>query len=65
MCALPKRKHSKARQRKKRTHLKVTLPTLVPCPQCHNFKPPYQVCPVCGTYRGRQAIEIKSTKKRE
>ena len=32
--ALPKRQHSKTRGRKRRTHWKVTLPSLSKCPQC-------------------------------
>ena len=54
--ALPKRKYAKARQGKRRSHLKLALPNLVPCAQCHNLKPAHQVCPYCGTYRGRQVI---------
>ncbi|MEE9401364.1 MAG: 50S ribosomal protein L32 [Dehalococcoidia bacterium] len=49
--ALPKRKYAKARQGKRRSHLKLAVRSLVPCPQCHNSKPAYQVCPFCGTYR--------------
>ncbi|MFC1848451.1 50S ribosomal protein L32 [Chloroflexota bacterium] len=55
--ALPKRKYAKARQGKRRSHLKSGLPTLVPCTQCHNIKPAHQVCPFCGTYRGREVIK--------
>lgn len=61
--ALPKRKYAKARQGKRRSHLKLAIPTLVPCPQCHNIKPAHQVCPFCGTYRGREVI-IESKPKR-
>ena len=55
--ALPKRKYAKARQGKRRSHLKLSIPSLVPCTQCHNIKPAHQVCPYCGTYRGRQVIK--------
>jgi len=34
--------------------------TLVPCPQCKSPKPPHQACPHCGTFRGRQVIQIKA-----
>lgn len=62
---LPKRKYAKARQGDRRSHLGVRAPTLVECPQCHTPKPSHQVCPTCGTYDGRQVIEIKSSKKKE
>jgi len=64
MGALPKRKTSKARRDKRRSHKSLTPPTLVNCPQCSSPKPPHQVCPVCGTYKGREVIEIKSPKKK-
>ena len=50
MGALPKRKISKARRDKRRSHNSLTPPALVNCPQCNSPKPPHQVCPVCGTY---------------
>lgn len=56
--ALPKRKHSKARRDKSRTHWKLTMPALTKCPQCARIIRPHHVCPHCGYYRGRQAILI-------
>jgi large subunit ribosomal protein L32 len=43
----------------RRSHLALTLPKLVECPHCHEQKLPYRVCPACGWYNGRQAIELK------
>ena len=60
--ALPKKRHSSARGAKRRTHWKIAKTTLVPCPQCKTLKLPHRVCFVCGTYAGRQAIEIKTRK---
>jgi large subunit ribosomal protein L32 len=37
----------------------------MPCPQCKSLKLPHRVCPVCGYYNGRQAIEIKTKKEKE
>ena len=61
--ALPKRKYTKARQGKRRSHLALTKPRLVDCPQCHTPKLPHHVCPTCGTYAGREVVEIKTPKK--
>jgi large subunit ribosomal protein L32 len=43
----------------RRSHLALTLPTLVDCPHCHEKKLPHRVCPACGWYNGRQAVELK------
>lgn len=63
MGALPKRKYAKARQGKRRSHLKLTPPRLDDCPQCRSPKLPHHVCPTCGSYAGREVIEIESPKK--
>lgn len=55
----PKRRHSKARGRKRRTHDALTPVALAECPQCHEAKLSHQVCPQCGHYRGRQVREVK------
>jgi len=65
MPPLPKRKYAKARQGKRRSHLGVLVPALVPCSQCHNLKPAHEVCHFCGTYNGRQIIKEKAPKKKE
>ncbi len=64
MGALPKRKTAKARQGKRRSHLKLTPPALEDCPQCHGPKLPHHVCPACGFYAGREVIEAASPKKK-
>ena len=28
-----------------------------PCPRCHSPRLPHRVCPVCGTYAGREVIK--------
>ena len=63
MGALPKRKYAKARQGKRRSHIRLVLPALVRCSQCHSLKLAHQVCHVCGTYEGREIIKIKSPRK--
>ena len=63
--ALPKRKHSAQRGRKRRTHWKIQKTTLVPCPHCKQLKITHRVCLVCGFYDGRQVIEIKVKEKKK
>ncbi len=57
----PKRRHSKTRGRKRRTHYKATAPAVSECPNCHTQKLPHRVCPNCGFYNGRSIIVPKSS----
>jgi large subunit ribosomal protein L32 len=57
--ALPKTRISKARRDKRRSHLALTAPTLVPCPQCHKLRRPHHVCPNCGFFDGREVIKTE------
>ncbi|MFC2044235.1 50S ribosomal protein L32 [Chloroflexota bacterium] len=64
MGALPKRKYAKARQGERRCYLARTIPTMMDCPQCHSSKVPHHVCFTCGSYGGREVINIKTPKKK-
>ncbi len=57
--AVPKRRVSKARGRRRRTHWKLSLPGVVECPQCHETKLSHRVCPGCGYYKGKEVIKTK------
>lgn len=57
--AVPKKKTSKAKSRSRRASAwTLSIPARSLCPQCHNAKLPHVVCPNCGWYKGRQAIEV-------
>ncbi len=60
MGALPKRKLSKGRTARRRSHMALEPVQLVACPQCHEMHRPHHVCPGCGMYRGRQVVAIKA-----
>ena len=53
---LPKRRHSKTRGAKRRTHWKLSSPKIVECSHCHQPVLPHRVCPHCGYYNGREVI---------
>ncbi|MEM7008182.1 MAG: 50S ribosomal protein L32 [Thermodesulfobacteriota bacterium] len=55
--ALPKRRHSRSRSRKRRTHYKLVKPGLSTCPNCGEYQPPHRACPSCGFYKGRTFIK--------
>ncbi len=55
--AVPKRRTSKAKKNKRRTHWKASSPALTKCSHCHQPKQPHIVCPNCGYYAGREVIK--------
>lgn len=62
--AVPKRKVSKARRDSRNSNnFKVSAPTLVECPECHELKAPHKVCKNCGTYKGKKVVEAQQAKK--
>jgi large subunit ribosomal protein L32 len=56
--AVPKRKTSKARRDKRRSHDALTAPAASTCPQCGGPRLPHRVCGSCGSYKGRTIVEI-------
>ncbi|HYF04431.1 MAG TPA: 50S ribosomal protein L32 [Patescibacteria group bacterium] len=54
----PKRRHSKSRRDKRRTHYKAEAPSVTLCPQCSAAKLPHIACGDCGYYNGRKVLEV-------
>jgi len=54
--AVPKQKQSHARTAKRRAQHKLAAPAYNTCPQCHSPRLAHRVCPVCGSYKGREVI---------
>lgn len=54
----PKHRFSVTRSKKRRTHYKAVAPTLSTCSNCGASVEYHKVCPECGHYRGKQAIEV-------
>lgn len=62
--AVPKRKISKQRGNKRfASNYKAAMPTLVECPQCHEYKQAHRVCSKCGFYDGKEVVAQKEEKK--
>ncbi len=55
--AHPKRKQSKTRRDKRRTHYKATAHNVLNCDNCGAPVLRHHVCNECGHYRGKQAVE--------
>ena len=72
--AVPKRKTSKERKRKRRSHDALAVPNLPKatkmraegsrskrffCSNCNRPKAPHAICSNCGYYRGRPLVEVE------
>ena len=57
--AVPKRKVSKSRRDKRKANWKISVPSVVECPHCHEKKIAHQVCKNCGYYDGKEVIAMK------
>lgn len=57
--AVPKKKTSKARRDKRRTHDSLQMPSFSTCSKCGEPKRPHHICAKCETYDGKQILEIK------
>ncbi len=63
--AAPKQKHTKSRRNKRRSHHALKEKHFSICSKCGNPVLPHRLCLNCGTYAGRQVIDVlaKLTKK--
>jgi len=59
--ALPKRRQSRARTRKRRSHDALRRVGISSCPRCDAVKEPHRVCPNCGYYGGREVISMEKS----
>ncbi len=57
--AIPKRRQSKTRSRKRRSHDAVKPVALQGCAQCGQPTPSHTACPTCGYYMGRIVIQME------
>ncbi|MDP4008918.1 MAG: 50S ribosomal protein L32 [bacterium] len=64
--AVPKQHRSKSRQGQARMHKYIKSPAIVACAKCNKSIAPHQACPFCGTYRGKEVLNISlSADKKE
>jgi large subunit ribosomal protein L32 len=57
--AVPKRKTSRSKTHSRRSaNRRLAAPARSLCPNCGTSKLPHVVCPTCGWYKGRQAVEV-------
>ncbi len=57
--AVPKRKLSRSRTRHRKAQwLKTATPAFATCKRCKAPTRPHTVCSTCGTYGGREVVEV-------
>ncbi len=63
--AVPKKRHTKSRRNKRRSHHALKKMKLSTCPKCKEPVLPHHFCSFCGTYKGKEVIDVlaKLTKK--
>lgn len=54
--AVPKKKMSRSRTRRRKATWKVNAPTTSACDTCGHAKLPHRACRNCGTYNGREVF---------
>jgi large subunit ribosomal protein L32 len=54
--AVPKRRHSSTRGKKRRTGWKLAKPGLNVCGHCGAPRQPHRICPSCGYYHGEEIV---------
>lgn len=60
MAQEPKKRHSRARQGKRRAHIKLVVAQPSTCPNCKAPQISHAVCANCGYYKGQQFLKSKS-----
>ena len=59
--AVPKKRTSKSRKNMRRSHDAIQYTAAVEvCGECGEMKLRHHVCAACGTYRGKQILEVES-----
>lgn len=56
--AVPKRRTSKSKRNKRRSHDALKSPGAGRCPNCGEPIISHRACASCGQYRGRQVVEV-------
>lgn len=60
----PKRQHSKARSRRRRTHQKLTITDASQNGEGSKAGISHRICPITGCYKGRQVVAPKVKAKK-
>ena len=56
--AVPKNRHTKSRRNTKRSHHALSRVQLTACTKCGQLRLPHNICENCGTYKGREYVDV-------
>ncbi len=59
----PKKRHSRARQGKRRAAIKLSIRSTVLCSNCQSPVLPHTICKTCGFYKGKEVVDVAKKKK--
>jgi large subunit ribosomal protein L32 len=55
---LPGHRRTSGDKRRRLTHIALTEGAMTKCPKCQKPVLPHRACGFCGTYRGRQVLNV-------
>lgn len=62
---VPKKKHTKAASRQRRSHHALKKIKLAKCPKCQKAILPHTACLSCGNYNNRLVIDVDAKKAKK
>jgi large subunit ribosomal protein L32 len=63
--ANPKKQKTHSSTHQGRSHLALKKIVLNKCPKCGHAVKPHTACPICGYYRDKEIVKIKSKTKKK
>ncbi len=58
--AVQQNRKSKSKKRMRRSHLALSVPGMITCPNCGELTLSHRVCSNCGFYKGSQVVAPKA-----
>ncbi|KKT24530.1 MAG: 50S ribosomal protein L32 [Parcubacteria group bacterium GW2011_GWA2_43_9b] len=63
---VPRQRHTKSKRNRQRSHQALKIIGIMSCPKCGQPVLPHIACKNCGTYKGREVLDVmKKLTKRE
>jgi len=58
--AVPQVRTSRRKRNMRRSHHALKPPTLVTCNNCSALIAPHKVCPQCGSFKGKEVLNVEN-----
>lgn len=63
--AVPKKRHSKSKAKRRKMHIYLEEKKLVVCKNCGEMVLSHIVCPKCGYYKGKLVLDVAKKKEKK